>query len=61
MSDSCSNGIDWGRERAKVLDVLCSLVECDLWLLWEPASVHIMEDFSKSVCVVTFSYLSNSN
>ena len=52
MSDSHSKGIEWGREREKVLDILCSVVECDLWLLWEPASVHIMEDFSKSVVCV---------
>ena len=50
-SESHSSGMDWGRERERVVEVVCSLVDWDLWLLWEPPSVQMMEDFSKCVCV----------
>ena len=46
-SDSHSSGMDWGRERERVVDMTSDLVENDLWLLWEPPSVQMMEDFSK--------------
>ena len=47
VSESQHNGLDWGQERDRVVEVMCNLVECDLWLLWEPPSVQMMEDFSK--------------
>ena len=46
-SESHSSGLDWGQERERVVEVMCDLVECDLWLLWEPPSAQMMEDFSK--------------
>ena len=49
VSESHSGGMEWGQERERVVEVMCDLVECDLWLLWEPPSVQIMEDFSKWV------------
>ena len=37
------------RERERVVELTSDLVENDLWLLWEPPSVQMMEDFSKLV------------
>ena len=45
--ESHSSEMEWGQERERVVEMMCDLVECDLWLLWEPPSVQIMDDFSK--------------
>ncbi|CAI8031317.1 Condensin complex subunit 1 [Geodia barretti] len=58
-SESHPSGMDWGRERERVVEMTSDLVENDLWLLWEPPSVQMMEDFSNLLLSLCYKLLEN--